>query len=244
MGFIRQALAWLLLMPVLCACNTLNLKSISEAIEGAGRNGELSEAEIAAGLKEALAIGTERSTLRIGRLDGFWKNERLRIPLPDEIRKAEGLLRRLGQGDAVDQFHLSLNRAAETAAPEAVRIFGGAIREMTLADARDILRGPDDAATRYFQVKTSATLRERFLPPVASATNAVGVTRRYKAMLGKAETLVPGLDLSRHDLDTHVTNHALDGLFATLAEEEKRIRENPAARTTELLRTVFGAGRP
>ncbi len=231
-------LALILLLPALAACNSLNLKQVTEALGGAGT---LSEAEISAGLKEALATGTERAVTRIGRTDGFWRNPALRIPLPEKLRKADSALRQLGQGDKVDAFHLSLNRAAEQAVPEAAAIFGAAIRDMTLADARGILRGPDDAATVYFRDKTSAALSAKFRPRVAQATDAVGVTRRYKEMLGKLGALLPGADLSAQDIDAYVTDRALAALFTTLAEEEKRIREDPLARTTELLRRVFGS---
>jgi hypothetical protein len=232
----------MLLLPVLVACNSLNLKTVTDVLAGSQGGSALSDAEIVAGLKEALAVGTERGIARIGRTDGFWQNLGLRVPLPEKVGQAENVLRRLGQGSKLDAFHLSLNRAAEKAVPEAAAIFGAAIREMTLADARDILRGSDDAATRYFRGKTTATLTARFQPVVARSTDAVGVTRSYKDLLGQAARAVPGLDLSQHDIDMHVTRHALDALFTTLAEEEKKIRVNPAARTTELLRRVFGSG--
>lgn len=229
---------FLLLLPLLAGCNDLNLKRVGEALGGASPG--LTEFEIAAGLREALSTGTTRAITRIGRTDGFWQDAALRIPLPEKLRKAESALRKLGQGDQVDAFHLSLNRAAEQAVPEAAAIFGGAIREMTLADARGILRGPDDAATAYFRERTAAALSMKFQPKVALATDAVGVTRRYKAMLGKLGALLPGVDLSEQDIDAYVTQRALDALFVTLAQEEKRIREDPLARSTELLRRVFG----
>lgn len=229
-----------ILLLLLTACTPLNLRTISEGLTQAGGSAELSQSEVVAGLKEALALGTQRGIARIGHEDGIWQNLQLRIPLPEQVNRAESLLRTLGQGAQLDAFHLSLNRAAEQAVPEAATIFASAIREMTLTDAHDILRGSDDAATRYFRAKTTTALTARFQPMVASATDSVGVTRTYKALLGQAARAVPGLDLSRHDLDAHVTRHALDALFITLAEEEKKIRENPAARSTDLLRRVFG----
>jgi hypothetical protein len=194
--------------------------------------------ELAAGIKEALATGTERAVRRIGRTDGFWQNAALRIPLPDSLKKAGKTMRSLGQGKTVDEFHLSLNRAAEQAVPEAAAIFGAAIRDMSLADAQRILNGPSDAATAYFRSNTSAALTARFRPVVARATAAVGATRRYKELSGKVGRYASGFQMQ--DLDGYITERALAGVFSTLAEEEKKIRTDPAARTTELLRRVFG----
>ena len=237
----RYVLVILLLLPTLAACTPADLKVFNDVLQTAGADSTgLSDSDITAGLKEALATGTERSISRIGRLDGFWQNAALRIPLPDTLEKAEKILRTLGQGRTVDEFQLSLNRAAEQAVPEAASIFGAAIREMSLADARGILSGPDNAATTYFQQKTTAALTARFKPVVTRATESVGATHRYKDVIGKAGRLVSGLDASSLDLDAYVTDRALSGLFTTLADEERKIRENPAARTSELLKKVFG----
>lgn len=195
--------------------------------------------ELVAGIKEALATGTERAVRRIGRTDGFWQNAALRIPLPDSLKKAEKAMRSLGQGKTVDEFHLSLNRAAEQAVPEAAAIFGAAIREMSVADAQRILNGPHDAATADFRSKTSTALTERFRPVVAQATARVGATRRYKELSAKVGRYVPGVQAQ--DLDSYVTEHALAAVFTTLAEEERKIRSDPAAQTTELLKKVFGS---
>lgn len=205
---------------------------------GMGAAGPLSESEIAAGLKEALATGTQRAVNRVGVPDGFWRNAEISIPLPEQVKKVEKTLRTLGQGRLVDEFHLSLNRAAEAAAPEAVAIFGNAIRAMTLADARQILNGPDHAATEYFRGRTLPALSQRFRPVVQNATASVGATRKYKDLSAKITRYVPGYQLQ--DLDTYVTDRALSGLFRTLADEELKIRKDPAARTSELLKRVFG----
>ena len=209
------------------ACSEADLRSVTDVLQtaGGGAAGGLSESDIAAGLKEALATGTERAVGRIGRLDGFWQNANLRIPLPDSLKKAEKVMRQLGQSKTVDEFHLSLNRAAEQAVPEAAGIFGDAIRGMGLSDARGILQGPDDAATQYFRGRTTAPLTARFTPIVGKATASVGATRKYKDLVGKVKKLVPGFEPV--DLDAYVTERALGGLFTTLAEEEKKIRENP-----------------
>lgn len=199
----------------------------------------LSEGDIADGLREALATGAWRAVRRVGVPGGFWENRDLQIPLPENLRKAEKALRALGQGKVVDEFHLSLNRAAEAAAPEALPIFRTAIQSITLADARQILQGPPTAATTYFRGKTSVLLTTRFKPIVMQATSTVGATRRYKELVGKVERYVP--NFKAQDLDAYVTERALAGLFYQLGEEEKRIRRDPGARTTELLQRVFGA---
>ena len=199
--------------------------------------GHLSETDIAAGLKEALATGTQRAISRIGVTDGFWQNPALRIPLPDSLAKVEKTLRTFGQGARVDEFQLSLNRAAEAAVPEAASIFSQAIKAMTLADARQILQGAPTAATEYFRGKTQGALTLRFAPIVTRATDAAGATRKYKDLVGKVGRLVPGLEMQ--DIDAYVTSRALAGLFRTLGDEEMRIRQDPAARTSEILRRVF-----
>jgi hypothetical protein len=212
---------------------------LAAVLESAGAPAALSEGDIAQGLKEALAVGTERAVGRIGVRDGFWLNRDVNIPLPDSLRKVEKTLRTFGQGKVVDDFHLSLNRAAEAAVPEAAAIFGDAIRTMTLADARRILDGPPDAATEYFRGRTQVALAARFKPIVSKATASVGATRKYKDLAAKVSKVSSSFQVQ--DLDAYVTDKALAGLFRTLAGEELRIRQDPAARTTELLQRVFGS---
>lgn len=230
---------------VLTGCANLSpemQQALGQAAQGvlAGQGGgPITEGEIAAGLREALATGTQRATARLGRPDGFWAHPTLNIPLPENLKKAEKALRALGQGRMVDDFHLSLNRAAEAAVPEAVPIFTDAIRSMTLADARAILDGSPDAATQYFRGKTLPALTTRFRPIVMHATSSVGATRKYKELAGKMGRYVSGFEAQ--DLDAYVTDRALNGLFRTLADEEMKIRRDPAARTSELLRKVFGS---
>ena len=211
---------------------------LSAVLDSAGAGVAPGESEMAQGLKEALAVGTERAVGRIGVRDGYWLNGDVNIPLPDSLRKVEKTLRTFGQGRTVDEFHLSLNRAAEAAAPEAVAIFGDAIRGMTLTDARQILNGPSNAATEYFRGRTHATLTARFTPIVSKATASVGATRKYKELAAKVSKVSSSFQVQ--DLDAYVTERALAGLFRTLADEELKIRQDPAARTTELLKRVFG----
>jgi hypothetical protein len=198
----------------------------------------LDASTVAAGLREALDQGTARAVRDLGRENGFWSKPLVRIPMPEKLQKVDTALRRLGQDKLADDFVHSLNRAAEHATPEAERIFVDAVRRMTIRDALDILHGPQNAATSYFRRQTEAPLAQAFHPIVARSTAAVGVTSSYKRLVSRAEPL--GLiDTHELDIDDYVTRKTLDGLFLMIAEEERRIREDPAARTTELLRKVF-----
>lgn len=191
------------------------------------------------GLKQALEQGTVRAVSALGRENGYFRNPQLKIPMPENLARIDKSLRHLGQGKYADEFVLSMNRAAERAAPEAKAVFINVIRGMTFEDAVSIVRGPNDAATAYFRKNSQAVLTRRFHPVVAQATDRVGVTRRYKAMvqhLGAASMLV---DTRNLDIDAYITQKALDGLFFMIAQEELRIRQDPLARTTEILRRVF-----
>ena len=193
---------------------------------------------VAAGLRDALEQGTRRAVQDLGRENGFWSHPTLRIPVPENLAKIEKGLRRFGQDKVADDFVRSLNRAAEAATPAARDIFVDAIRRMTIKDAVEILKGPSDAGTRYFRRHTETPLTAAFRPIVVRSTETVGVTARYKRFARKAEPLglvSPG----ELDLDDYITRKALDGLFQLVAAEERRIREDPAARTTDLLRKVF-----
>ena len=198
----------------------------------------LSEGEIVSGLKQALEIGTRNAVQTVGQTDGYFKNSDIKIPLPENVKKVEKFLRATGFGSQVDKFELSMNRAAERAAPEAKAIFWDAIGQMSFADARQILDGPDDAATRYFQDKTSYRLQKIFKPITHQAMSEVGVTKYYQSLDAKIRT-IPFADQMSFDLDQYVTDKALNGLFVMLAEEEMKIRQDPAARVTDLLKKVF-----
>jgi hypothetical protein len=213
------------------------LKGAQESI---GSKGGLSNDEIIQGLKEALQVGTEKAVVLVSKPDGFYQNPDIKIPLPESVQKAEKLLRVTGYGEKVDNFELSMNRAAERAAPEAQSIFGDAIKQMTFDDAKKILNGRDNEATLYFEDKTSNRLQEAFKPIVQDAMGEVGVTRSFQDLNAKAESMPFGKSLS-FDLDQYVTDGALKGLFKMLAEEEKQIRTQPAARATDLLKKVFAS---
>lgn len=207
----------------------------------AGTAGALSDEDLARGLKEALSKGTQQAVAQLGKDGGFLNNLDVKIPLPDELRKVEKLLRKMGQDKYADQFVATLNHAAEKAVPEAATIFADSISQMTLADAKSILKGPEDAATQYFRKTSEAKLKERFLPIVKTATDQAGVTAAYKKLMQKAGPAAQIMGSGATDLDGYVEAKAVDGLFKMIAAEEKRIRQDPLARTTELLKKVFGS---
>ncbi len=199
----------------------------------------LTQEEMINGLKEALQVATERAVDKLGRENGFLAHPQLRIPMPESLNNIEKLLRKLKQDELADEFVATLNHAAERAVSEGADIFTDAIRGMTLQDAAGILNGPDDAATRYFRQRTETPLTQRMQPIVSGATEATGVTRTYKRVLDKTDFLARYMKPEETDLDAYITNRALNGLFHELALEEARIRKDPIARTTELLRRVF-----
>lgn len=232
--------AALIFMNSPCHAGFLN-ELLREVSPSAGQQSSLDNNTIVKGLKEALATGTERAVAGVARTDGYFGNQMIRILLPDRIQQAANLLAGIGYQQQVDELVLSMNRAAEKAAPRAAGFFGDAIRQMTLEDANAILSGGDTAATSYFEKTTRSRLFEDFKPAVSASMDKVGTVRAYKEMIGTyasspmaALAGVPSLDL-----DAYITNKALDGLFMMVGEEEKKIRTNPAARTTELLRKVF-----
>ncbi len=212
----------------------------------------LPTSDITAGLKEALAKGTTNAINSLGRDGGFWNNPKVRIPLPGKLDQAGQLARQLGQGATVDAFELSMNRAAEKAVPQVAGIFGDAIRKMTLDDARGILAGGDHAITDYFRRVAGNALTARIRPIVANATESVGVTQKYKSFTsgsdgGELGRMLGGFGDGKSnqggsplDLDDYVTRKTIDGLFTEIGAEEQSIRTDPAARTTDLLKKVFG----
>jgi len=201
----------------------------------------LSQQEMTGGLKEALSVGVERAINLLGQDGGFLNDSSVKIPLPGMLAKAESGLRMVGQGELADEFIATMNHAAERAVPEAASIFGDTINKMTLQDAQGILQGPDDSATSYFRENSGERLAQAIAPIVKQATEQAGVTSAYKNMVGKAGFAGGLVDSSTLDLDKYVTDKTLDGLFLKLAAEEKLIRQNPLARSTDLLKKVFGS---
>ena len=200
----------------------------------------VSDEKAAAGLKEALQVSAANAVKLTGKTDGFFGNDAIRILMPEKLRAVEKGLRVIGQGPKIDEFVLSMNRAAERAAPAAKDIFMGAIREMSFDDARRILTGGDTAATDYFRARTSDRLRASFRPIVQKSMAEAGVTRRYDEMMGRYQS-VPFASSVSFDVNDYVVDAALAGLFHVIAQQEKEIRTNPAARVTDLLKGVFGS---
>lgn len=216
------------------------LDSLSSILPTKGpTSGGLDEKTIIAGLKEALNIGTKNAVNLISKTNGYYKNARITIPLPGELKDVADTLRKIGLQKKVDEFIETLNRGAERAAPKAVDIFVDAVTKMTVQDAMGILKGKDNAATEYFERKTRGALYNIFQPIVKKVLDDVGVTRLYKDIIA-AYNAIPGTKKVTFDLDEYATNKALNGLFIMIADEEKKIRKDPAARVTELLRKVFG----
>ncbi len=228
---------WLAIAPAVLGCTELQGLGLEDILQAPGAT---SEARVAAGLREALRVGTERATASLSRPGGFANVPALRLSLPENLQPAARTLRAVGLGKPVDDLEAAMNRAAERAAGEAVPVFADALSAMTIADALAILNGPGDAATRYFQEHTAAALRTRFAPVVDSAMQQVGVYQSYQETQRVYQTIPFSAALPAPDLQGYVLDRTLAGLFSTLASEEARIREDPAARTTALLREVFG----
>ena len=199
----------------------------------------LDDSTIISGLKEALSLGTAKAVNLVSAENGYLRNEAIKILLPEKIQMMSEVLRAAGFDKEVDAFILSMNRAAEKAAPKAKPIFIAAVKEMSFQDARNILDGGNTAATEYFKGKTSTKLSDSFKPVIADSMNKVGVTKSYKALKNKYLSILPLSTTESIDLDRYVTTKALDGLFYTLGQEEAKIRTNPKARTTEILKKVF-----
>jgi len=206
---------------------------------GATSKQGLDQETMVSGLKEALSVGAQNAVESVSKMNGYFGNEMIKIMMPEKIQMVTDVLAKAGYQKQVDDFILSMNRAAEGAAPQAISFFVSAIKDMTLEDAKGILNGGDTAATDYFKEKTSDEIYDAFKPIISSSMNEVGVTRSYKEMMDTYTSLPFASAQSLH-LDHYVTNQALDGLFQVLAQEEKKIRTDPAARTTDLLKKVFG----
>jgi hypothetical protein len=199
----------------------------------------LDDATIGSGLKEALSVGTQKAVRLVDKPGGYLDNEAIKILLPQNLRPVEKVLRGLGQGARVDEFVAGMNHAAESAAPEAETIFADAVTEMTIDDARKLLNGGDTSITEYFKSKTSARLATAFRPHVEAAMSRNGVSQQYQGLVGQVPWMPFG-NSANLDINTYVVTKALDGLFYMLGQQEKEIRTNPAARSTALLKQVFG----
>jgi hypothetical protein len=230
------------LVSVFSACGCATLQKDMPGVFGgnSGGGGALDESTVIAGIKEALRVGTENAVVSTSKLDGFLGNQLIRIVIPEQMASVASALRNVGLGGQVDELEVGMNRAAERAAAEARGVFWDAITGMTVSDAFGILTGGNTAATDFFRDRTSATLRTRFHPIVEQKIEEVGLSRVYSRIADSYNSLPVAGKQRLVDLDEYVTDRALDGLFTVLATEEQKIRQDPLARTTDLLRRVFG----
>jgi hypothetical protein len=201
---------------------------------------DFSNADASGGLKEALTQGASKAVDLLGTKDGFLKNSKVKIPMPDGLRQAEKLMRTFGMKKQADELVTAMNLAAEAAVPEAKELLIGAVKSMSVDDAKNILTGGDTAGTEYFKGKTSAQLKERFLPIVQKAMEKVGLARTYEKFASKGARYGV-ISKEDADLDNYVTQKALDGLFTMVAEEEKAIRKDPVGAAGSMAKKIFGA---
>lgn len=215
------------------------IKTEGTKILNQGSNTQLTNDEIIKGLKEALTIGSKNASSMVSKVDGYYKNPQLYIPFPPEAKKIQETLVKYGQNKLVNDFVMTLNRAAEDAAKEAAPIFVSAVKNMTIKDGLSILNGNNDAATVYLKNNTQADLIKKFKPIIENSLNKVNATK-YWSDLVNAYNRIPTVQKMNPDLSSYATQKAIDGLFIVVAQEELKIRKDPAARITEILKKVFG----
>jgi hypothetical protein len=235
------------LSVILVSCTEQQLQQTANAAKDAVNSAStgttsnpLSNEEVINGLKEALTIGTNNSSTFASKLDGFYKNPAIFIPFPPEAQKVKDKVDQLGLKDQTDKFVMTLNRAAEEAAKDAAPVFVNAVKSMTIADGFSILKGGDNAATNYLRDKTSAELKTRFSPVVQNAINKVELTKYWNPII-TTYNKIPFVEKQNPDLTAYVTDRAMAGLFKLIADEETKIRKDPMARVTDLLKRVFGS---
>lgn len=214
-------------------------KALDKVNKAINQNQAPTTNEVGEGLKEALIKGISKGSDLVSKTDGYFKNPEIKIPFPPDVKRVEKTLRDIGLGGEVDKFVLTLNRGAEDAAKEAKPIFVTAIKSMTIEDAWAILRGEDNAATQYLKKTTSAQLKEKFKPIIKNSLSKVNATKYYGDLITRYNK-IPLVDKANPNLDDYATDKAIEGLFVMIAKEELSIRKDPVARTTELLKKVFG----
>ena len=215
------------------------VSSAVSSVKG-GKGGSLSNEEIVSGLKEALSLGAKKSADKLSAADGFFKDAAVKVLMPPEAQKIEKTLRSIGAGKLVDDAILSFNRAAEDASKSAAPIFVDAVKNMSIQDALGILKGADTSATAYLKKATTANLTAAFKPTIDSSLAKVGATRYWSLVVDKYNSLPTTFNKVNSDLPSYVTQKALSGIFFYVADEEKKIRSNPAARVSDILKKVFG----
>jgi len=212
----------------------------SESTQSSHNKSAPSSADMSKAVLDALSVGVQKAIKLLGKKGGYLDDAQVRIALPKQLQYAESLLRKVGQGKYADRFIKRMNQAAEQSVTQTTKIFLNTIKKMSIKDAQSIVTGPDDAATRYFRDKTSVQLRAVIKPIVSQTMDESGVASAYKKFIKKSKYVSQYLDEDTVDLDSYVTGKTLDGLFLKLAEQEKMIREDPVARTTDILKQVFG----
>jgi hypothetical protein len=212
---------------------------VNQTVSGTGTSTPLSNTEIVNGLKEALSIGANNSASSASKTDGFFKNQKIRIPFPPEAARVRTAAENVGMKKQVDKFVLTLNRAAEEASKEAAPIFLNAIKTMSISDGMSLLKGSDNAATEFLNNRTNPELRAKFQPIVKAAIQKVELTKYWNPLMSNYNK-VPGVQRVNPNLEEYITIKAIEGLFTLMAEEELKIRKDPGARVTDLLRRVFG----
>jgi hypothetical protein len=225
---------WGLVMRILFVC--LLLTGSAHALDLSS----ITNTDATTGLRTALTQGASKAVGSLAQKDGFFGNPEVKIPLPQNLQKAEKLLRKVGMGSMADELVLTMNRAAEAAVPEAKTLLVDAVKSMSLADAKGILNGGQDSATQYFRGKTQTTLIDKFKPIVMQATAKTGVVKQYNSLAGKAAQFGL-LDAKSANIDDYVTTQALDGLYKMIAKEELAIRADPVGQSSKILQKVFGA---
>lgn len=232
-----------IILALLLATGACSSTQVNQAIDEASKTLESgsvpTSAEVGEGLKEALIKGISAGTSQVSQTDGYFKNLAIKIPFPPELKKVEQKLRQLGFGNEVDNFVMTMNRGAEDAAKEVKPIFVNAIRSMTIDDAWGILKGPHDAATQYLKRTTSLQIKEKFKPVIQNSLDKVSATKYYGDLVNTYNK-IPFVEKVNPDLNEYATDLAMQGLFVTIANEEKNIRDNQLERTTDLLKKVFG----
>ena len=237
----KSIIKTIVIVGICCSCQSQGAKSLWDTVNSsAGKSGALTNSEVIAGLREALTIGARESATAASKADGFFKNPKIYIPWPAEAQKMKEVLMSTGLSKQVSAFEESLNRAAEEAAKGAFDVFAGAVREMTIADGFAILNGGETAATNYLREKTTVPLTGKFSPIVKNAIDKVNVTSYWNPLVN-AYNLIPGVAKQNPNLEEYITGKAIDGLMTLIAEQETKIRKDPAAQVTSLLKKVFGS---
>ncbi len=218
------------------------LKEAKNKATGGGNSSGLTNDEIIAGLKEALSVGARNGAGLASKADGFYKNTLIFIPFPPEAIKVKNAAEKVGMSAKVDEFVMTMNRAAEEAAKEAAEVFIAAVKGMSVSDGMKILKGADNAATEYLKSTTSSELKQKFTPIVKAATQKVQVTKYWEPLINNYNkaSLLTGGEKINPDLDAYITDKAIEGLFKLIAQEEAKIRKDPVARVSEILKKVFG----